>query len=168
MAKKESEGITWTRMPKESAKAYEAFTLYRDMGKERTIPKVAEACGKSVSLMNRWSQTYSWVKRVAAYDDEVDRQAAAEHIRDIAKTRARQRKQAVKMQLKGVELLQAIQVGDAKLSEIVSLMKLGMEQERICMGDVGEVVEERKSEATASPVTFYIPDNGRDPKEEEE
>lgn len=159
---KDNDNIIWTRLPNERSKAYEAFSIYRDMGKERTLPKVAAACNKSVSLMNKWSQANKWVERVTAYDDEVDRQAAAEHLRDIAKTRARQRKQAMNMQLKGIELLKDIRSGDAKLSEIVSLLKLGMEQERICMGDVGEVVEERKSEATANPVTFYIPSNGRD------
>ena len=59
-----------------------------------------------------------------------------------------------------MELLESISLGDAKLSEIVSLLKAGMEQERIAIGDVGEVLEERSGEA-ASPVQIYVPDNGR-------
>lgn len=160
MAKKEVEALPWERQPDESPKAYEAFTVYRDLGKERTLPKVAEQCGKSVSLMSRWSQAHSWVERVNAWDDEADRKAAQKQLNDIANARVRQRKQAVKMQLKALQLLESIQEGDAKLSEIVSLMKLGMEQERICLGDVGDVIEERSGEAVPS-VQIYIPDNNR-------
>ena len=69
-------------------------------------------------------------------------------------------KQAQRMQEKGMELLESIRLGDAKLSEIVSLLKAGMEQERIAIGDVGEVVEERSGEAVP-PVQIYIPDNNR-------
>lgn len=161
MATNEKAPLLWERQPNETPKAFEAFVIYRDLGNERTIPKVAEALSKSVSLMNRWSQTYNWVERVNAWDDELARQTARELMRDMAKTRARQRKQALKMQHKGLELLKDIQPGDAKLSEIVSLMKLGMEQERICLGDVGDVIEERQSETTVSPVQIYIPDNNR-------
>ena len=161
MAKKEVKVLPWERQPEETPKAYEAFTIYRDLGKERTIPKVAETLRKSVSLMNRWSQAYSWVERVTAWDDEADRQAAQKQLKDIANARVRQRKQAVKMQLKALQLLESINEGDAKLSEIVALMKLGMEQERICMGDVGEVIEERAGGQAVDPVQIYIPDNNR-------
>lgn len=162
------QGQPWIRQPDESVKAYDAFAIYRDLGKERSLPKVAEKCNKNVSLIARWSQKHKWVERATAWDDEVDRQAAEEHLKDIAKARARQRKMAVKMQAKGLELMADIRTGDAKLSEIVSLLKLGMEQERICMGDVGEVVENRDGGTTKDPVTFYIPDNGRDKPEEAE
>lgn len=167
MAKKDYEGQLWTRQANESSKAYEAFSLYRDMGRERTLPKVAEACGKSVSLMNKWSQANNWVERVRAYDDEVDRQAAQAHLADIAKARARQRKLAASMQGVGIELLQEIRKAckdnkdNPALRDVVQLLKTGMEQERICMGDVGEVIEERNGGDTTPAVQIYIPDNGR-------
>lgn len=160
MAKKEVKAQEWERQPEETAKAFEAFAIYRDMGNDRSIAKVAEKLGKSEALLHRWSSRYEWVKRAAAWDDEVARQTARELMRDMAKTRARQRKQALKMQHKGLELLKDINPGDAKLSEIVSLLKLGMEQERICLGDVGDVIEERNGEAVPS-VQIYIPDNNR-------
>lgn len=160
MAKKEVEAQPWERQPNEGPKPYEAFTIYRDLGKERTLPKVAEQLQKSVGLISRWSRENKWVERVNAWDDEADRQAAQKQLKDIANARVRQRKQAVKMQLKALQLLESINQGDAKLSEIVSLMKLGMEQERICLGDVGDVIEERSGEAMPA-VQIYIPDNNR-------
>ena len=160
MAKKEVAALPWERQPNEGPKPYEAFTIYRDLGKERTLPKVAEKLGKSLGLTSRWSSAYNWVERVAAWDDEADRLAAQKQLKDIANARVRQRKQAVKMQLKALQLLESIKEGDAKLSEVVSLMKLGMEQERICLGDVGDVIEERSGTAVPA-VQIYIPDNNR-------
>ena len=40
------------------------------------------------------------------------------------------------------------------------MVEVGSKLERIARGDVGEVVEEREGESLP-PVTFYIPDNGR-------
>lgn len=168
MADKTEQACSWARLPNETSKAYEAFSIYRDLGPERTLPKAAAACNKSLAMMKKWSTTNKWVERAAAYDNEIDRQAAREMIRDIAKTRAKQRKMATQMQTKGMDLLKEIKEGDAKLSEIVALLKLGMEQERITLGDVGEVIEERDGGQTATPVQFYMPDNGRDKKEEEQ
>ena len=166
MAKKDAETMPWERQPNEGPKAFEAFTIYRDLGKERTLPKVAETLNKSVGLISRWSSANNWVERVAAWDDEADRQAAQKQLKDIANARVRQRKQAVKMQLKALQLLESIKEGDAKLSEIVSLMKLGMEQERICLGDVGDVIEERNGGDAINPVQIYIPTNNREKKDD--
>lgn len=162
MAKpKDNEAPAWTRQEGESATNYEAFCVYRDMGNERSLAKVGEKLCKSTALMERWSAKFNWVERVTAWDVEADRQATEKLLKDIANARARQRKQALKMQVKGLELLKEIRPGDAKLSEIVSLLKLGMEQERICMGDVGEVVEQRDGGNATPAVQIYIPDNGR-------
>lgn len=161
MAKKTEERKPWERLPNETPEAFEAFKEYRDMGAERSVAKVGEKLGKNTSLMERWSAKNDWVKRAQAWDDEIEREASKNLLKEIGKMRSRQRKQALKMQVKGLELLKGINVGDAKLSEIVSLMKLGMEQERICMGDVGEVIEERNGGDAVSPVQIYVPDNGR-------
>ena len=166
MAKKDEvkEKKPWERLEKESTPAYEAFREYRDMGEKRSIAKVAEELGKSVKLLERWSAQHDWQKRVLAWDDEIERVASEDLLKEIAKMRARQRKQALKMQLKGMQLLDGVNLGDAKLGEITSLIKTGMEQERIVMGDVGDVIEERSGEAV-SPVQIYVPDNGRTDKD---
>lgn len=161
MAKKKEERKPWERLPNETPEAFEAFKEYRDMGAERSVAKVGEKLGKNTSLMERWSAKHDWVKRAQAWDDEIEREASKNRLKEIGQMRARQRKQALKMQLKGLELMKGINVGDAKLSEIVSLMKLGMEQERICMGDVGEVIEERNGGDAVPAVQIYVPDNGR-------
>ena len=164
MAKKKSkseiEPELWERQPKESAQAFEAFAKYRDMGVNRSLRKVVQAVNKSLTTIGEWSTKNEWVKRAAAWDAEQDRIARNELAAEMAATRKRQRKQAQRMQEKGMELLESIGIGDVKLSEVVSLLKAGMEQERIAIGDVGEVIEERGGEAV-SPVQIYVPDNNR-------
>ena len=165
MAKKkdrtEIEPELWERQTDESAQAFEAFAMYRDMGVNRSIRKAARNLNKAVTTLAEWSSKHEWVKRVAAWDAEQDRIARNELMAEMAATRKKQRKQAQRMQEKGMELLESISLGDAKLSEIVSLLKAGMEQERIAIGDVGEVIEERNGGDAVPAVQIYIPDNQR-------
>jgi hypothetical protein len=63
----------WERQPKESARAYEAFVAYRDMGPGRAVRAVARELGKSVTLIGRWSSAHHWVERAEAWDAEQDR-----------------------------------------------------------------------------------------------
>lgn len=74
--------MTHKRLKKESAKAYEAFKLYAEMGPERSLEAVAQKCIKSVSLIRRWSVQHSWVERAQTYD------AAQDEIRQRAREKA--------------------------------------------------------------------------------
>lgn len=56
----------------ETAKAYEAFSLYRNMGLERSIDAVAKLLGKSTTFLCRWSSKHEWVERVEAWDIDQD------------------------------------------------------------------------------------------------
>lgn len=170
MAKKKSrteiEPELWERQPKESIQAFEAFTKYRDMGVNRSLRKVVQEVNKSLTTIGEWSSKHDWVKRAAAWDAEQDRIARNELAAEMAATRKRQRKQAQRMQEKGMELLENINLGDAKLSEVVSLLKAGMEQERIAIGDVGEVIEERNGGEAIPAVQIYVPTNNREKKDD--
>lgn len=68
----------WERQPHESAKAYHAFCLYRDMAEARSLQKVCEKLGKSKTLMDRWSARWGWASRVEAYDVYMERQLRLE------------------------------------------------------------------------------------------
>lgn len=59
----------WERQPQETAKAYEAFVTYRDLGAARSAAKTAEKLGKSIRLIAEWSSQWRWVIRVRAWDD---------------------------------------------------------------------------------------------------
>jgi hypothetical protein len=60
----------WVRQDGEGERsgAYDAFKAYLHLGKDRTIARAAAECGRSASMLKRWSIEYNWVERSAAYD----------------------------------------------------------------------------------------------------
>ena len=92
MAKRQNEASIWERRSGESAEAYAAFSLYRDMAYRtedakgnikisdvplvrRSARAVAVQVGKNESLLERWSVTWDWVNRAEAYDRFIDAEA---------------------------------------------------------------------------------------------
>ena len=159
---KTNESKPWERQEYDTKKSFEAFCIYRDMGEERGIRKVAAQLGKSETLIARWSGKYNWVDRCAAWDAEVDRLASIENLRNIRKMRERHAKLAVKALEKADEALEALDVYSARADHIARLLAEATKLERISRGDSGEVVEERDGGKAISPVQIYLPDNGRD------
>jgi hypothetical protein len=58
----------WQRQVGESAKAYHAFTLYRDMMEKRTLAKVGKELGCSSTNVERWARRWAWTRRTYEYD----------------------------------------------------------------------------------------------------
>ena len=69
------ENKEWERVEGESAKSFEAFRKYRDMGVSRSLSKVSEEMDKSLRLLKRWSAAHRWVARVDAYDAYMEKKA---------------------------------------------------------------------------------------------
>jgi hypothetical protein len=59
--------LPFEQQPRESAKAFAAFSLYLSQGAERSIRTVGEQLGKSEGLIERWAAKYDWQSRVAAH-----------------------------------------------------------------------------------------------------
>jgi len=70
----------WDRQIKETAKAYEAFIIYRELGLERSYPKVAQRLLKSGTLIKRWSAKYNWTERIAEFDSYVSSKLDEQYI----------------------------------------------------------------------------------------
>jgi hypothetical protein len=70
----------YDRLPGETAKAYAAFSLYRDMGIERSFESVADQLSKSCTLIRRWAAKYNWSERIDFWDLEQDYQLQQEAI----------------------------------------------------------------------------------------
>ncbi len=71
---KSGAGQAWfDRRTDEGAKAYHAFTIYRDLPVEqRSLALVSERLGKNKSLCARWSTKFQWVDRANAWDIQQD------------------------------------------------------------------------------------------------
>ena len=59
--------MIFEQQPRESAKAFAAFSLYLSLGAERSLAAVGQKLGKSVGLVERWSAKFDWPVRVAAH-----------------------------------------------------------------------------------------------------
>ena len=55
------------QQPRESAKAFAAFSLYLSLGPQRSLTEVAQKLHKSVTMLGRWSAKFAWTDRVAAH-----------------------------------------------------------------------------------------------------
>ena len=70
----------WERQPGESAQAFEAFKIYRDLGLKRSNQEVCKQLSKSRQLISRWKATWNWDERVRAYDNALEREAHKEAV----------------------------------------------------------------------------------------
>jgi len=84
----------------ESTPAFSAFVLYRDAGERRSLARVSEECGKSVSLVERWSARWHWSERVKLYDDHLDDQV----LKGMAGERIRMGQRQARLAMKGQDL----------------------------------------------------------------
>ena len=58
----------WDCQPGETAKAYQAFVTYRDLGPDRTVQRTANELAKNYTTVNAWSHKWMWRERAAAWD----------------------------------------------------------------------------------------------------
>src|SRR5690606_33909516 len=86
----------WTRQKGETEAAWQAFVVYRDMNWREKTPmlrscsKVAKELGKSVTLIDRWSQRCDWKDRALAFDRYMDEQITDQNIWRIKEMKKRQ------------------------------------------------------------------------------
>lgn len=156
----------WERQDGETPKQFEAFKIYRDMGEERSLSKVAQQLSKTKQLLSRWSSMNGWVDRCAAWDNEQDRLLRIQQLKDIKKMRKKHADVAVVMINAAVKGLNKIMKSDPdevdiKPQDIARLVETASKLERISRGDVGDVVEQRDGGEAISTVQIYIPDNTR-------
>lgn len=152
----------WERQPEETAKQFEAFCVYRDLGKSRSLQQVSVELSKSLTLIKRWSAKNNWIERSTLWEDEQDRLIRIELTRDIGAMRKRHADMARAMIIKASKALASIQADEIKPADISRMVEVASKLERISRGDVGDVIEERQGESIGDPVQFYMPDNGRD------
>lgn len=128
----ESEYV-WERQEGESREAYEAFSLYRDMGADggkRSLQAVSNELSKSLTLMKRWSASYNWIERARAYDFHVEDLALRKATQSLAKARERQMAVGGKLQQMGFAALKETTITDpaVALKMIIEGAKLEYKQ----------------------------------------
>lgn len=108
--RQEPEIAPWEQQPGESAKAFEAFAIYRDMGVERSLRKLTQQLHKNLTTIRDWSVKWNWQERVRAYDRDLDRQAHAQAVREVRSMTNRHIRIAMQLQAKALQALEQLDV----------------------------------------------------------
>jgi hypothetical protein len=101
---------TWVRCKGESKEAYAAFEIYYTLEPdERSLEAVSRKCGKSVSLLARWSALKKWVSRADDYDAHMASIRQKEREKQAARWEARReamRQEQIEREIKHAEKLE--------------------------------------------------------------
>lgn len=159
----------YDRQEFESDFSWRAFTIYRDMGAERTVAGAVKALGKRTSYrttMEGWSMKHGWVKRCAAWDRFLDEKARAVQVKAAEEKAALQAQVAdglwtlagkdlehwhAKMKMANAVAKKAGRSAKPLLStkEIESLAKTGIQLSRLLADQPGEITEHQVSDLAA-------------------
>lgn len=133
-SRSESAGAPWDPQPGESARAFQAFVAYRDLGPDRSLTKAGEMLGKNTTTIGQWSSKFGWVERARAWDGHVVRLAAPKDAELQAKARARQAATGLTLQDKGLAALAKRVPSKIKTQDAIRMVKVGAELERRALG----------------------------------
>lgn len=131
MPKSKEAEAPWEQQPNESAKAFEAFAIYRDMGADRSIRAVARRLGKSKTQIEKWSRAHDWVERVRAYDRNLDREARAEAVKNIKQMTKRHIGIAMNLQKKALDALKDLDPDSLTPKMLLAFLSKATEIERL-------------------------------------
>lgn len=162
-------GDPWEKQPNESAKAFEAFVIYRDLGEERSHAKVARQLGKNVALISRWSSRWKWVERVDLWDaeqDRIHRIALNKERRNAARRHANQFKALQTAALRFMEAkfgksFDKVDAESMTVDQLIRIFDIASKGERLSLGEPETITEHHLSGGTDSnderqpiPLTF--------------
>lgn len=141
------------QQPKETSVAYEAFTVYKDLGPNRSIEKAARHIGKSNVLLQTWSIKWSWRVRILAWDRLLAKEARKEDIKAARDMRKRHIAISMGMQrLASLELTRLLEDAEAKSqtsrltsAEVTRLFEAATKIERLNRDLPGDISEQRGS-----------------------
>lgn len=120
----------WERQKGEGSQAFEAFSLYLDMGANRSIRAVGQELGKSRALIERWSSAYDWVERCRAWDNYLKQEAQKAAIAEAKSMTRRHIKMAQKIQDAAMIALQNKGSAMVTPKNFASIVKLSTDLER--------------------------------------
>jgi hypothetical protein len=144
-------------LSRESAKAFEAFCAYRDMGPGRSVAKVGLALGKSTTLMARWSGQWAWVARVATWDADTAVRVAMAQQEEIVEMRSRHARISAAFLGKVVSGLAKLDPAELKPGELTRMFDVAMKAERTSRGASSETRDARPRVPTEHPLDNLSP-----------
>ena len=163
--------LPFEKQPRESDKAFAAFSLYLSQGAERSTREVGKQLGKSEGLIERWAAKFDWRSRVAAHGAHlavVERDAIEAAARSkAAEWESREQKlretewamheQAIAAAKRGLDAYMAREKVYANLADIARMLEIASKLGRLATG-LGTDGDRRKGdELPAVRVEVRVP-----------
>lgn len=149
-------------MDNESAKAYQAYLDYRDLGVYRSLAKLNQQYGKKASYirqLQKWSAQYDWQARIKQFEQEQAEERAAKIQAALDEMNERHIELALAQQEKAskqiADLIEARAFGS---QAVVQLLKLATDLERLARGAPTE--REEITGSISHKVVFVVPQKG--------
>ena len=98
----------WDIRPDETARAYAAFAVYRDMGPGRSLERVSQTVPLRLPTAKDWSSKFAWAERVRAFDAAAAKLAADRSLEDHASVRARHAEWGRTLAIQGMRRLSKV------------------------------------------------------------
>lgn len=126
----------WNMRSDETARAFQAFEFYRDMGAGRSLERVNQesTVHPPINSLKAWSTKHDWPARAAAFDAEAARIASARSLNEHAEVRARQAGLGRMMQAKGGQRVGTLDPATLEAKEARMLLVEGAKMEREALG----------------------------------
>jgi hypothetical protein len=148
----------WEHLPGESAKAYAAFCLYRDLGPHRSLDETSRQYHaqpasdedrqprrpkrRASGLVRRWAERWDWSGRALAWDHEVEQGKQKKQLEAIAEMAERHAREAMLLQNKAVERLRQLLPGELSPQDTLRYLIEAAKLERLARGEPTERVAE--------------------------
>ena len=140
--------LMFEQQPRESAKAFAAFSLYLSLGAERSTREVGNKLGKSEGLIERWASKFGWTDRVAAHAAHlavVEREAIEASVRGKAaiwesreqtlrETEWAMHERAIAAAKRGLDAYTAREKVYANLADIARMLEIASKLGRLATG----------------------------------
>jgi len=151
--------LAFEQQPRESDKAFAAFSLYLSMGPERSLAEVAQKLNKSVTMLGRWSAKFDWPARVqahAAHLAVVEREALEAVVRgrsaewekreqQLRETEWAMHERAIAAAKRGLDAYMEREKVYANLSDIARMLEIASKLGRLATG-LGTEGDRRKGD----------------------
>ena len=136
------------QQPRESNKAFAAFSLYLNMGFKRSIAAVRKQLGKNEGLIERWSAKFDWQNRVAAHGAHlatIEREAMAATVRgkaaiwekretELRETEWSMHERAIAAAKRGLDAYMEKEKVYANLADIARMLEIASKLGRLATG----------------------------------
>lgn len=140
----------WEKQEYETAKQYEYFCYYRDMGVNRSLKKMQIELNKPISFLKnceKYSKNNNWQERCIAYQSHLEELRRKQNEKEILEMNKRHIQQSLMLQKKIINKIQSASADELKLADCARILYTAVGIERTARGcESGKIMVEQSGE----------------------